>query len=55
MDFIIRLPCTHKGHAVIWVVVDRLTKMAKFIGTKITITTSTLVDQFMSCFDFMVY
>ena len=46
MDFIVRLPCTHKGHDVIWVVVDRLTKMARFIGIKITITTSKLVDQF---------
>ena len=31
MDFIVSLPATQTGHNVIWVVVDRLTKMARFI------------------------
>ena len=35
MDFIVSLPHTHKDHDVIWVVVDRLTKLARFIPTKI--------------------
>ena len=38
MDFIVSLPCTQKGHDAIWVVVDRLTKMARFIATKTTVT-----------------
>ena len=39
MDFIVSLPCTQKGHDAIWVVVDRLTKMARFIATKTNIAT----------------
>jgi transposase InsO family protein len=34
MDFIVRLPVTTKGHDSIWVVVDRLTKVAHFIQVK---------------------
>ena len=45
MDFIVNLPCTKIGHDVIWVVVDRLTKMARFIATKTTITTPELAYQ----------
>lgn len=30
MDFIMGLPCTQKGHATIWVIVDKLTKSALF-------------------------
>ena len=37
MDFIVGLPTTAQGHdLVVWVVVDRLTKMSKFIPTKLT-------------------
>ena len=34
MDFIVRLPRTNRGHNSIWVVVDRLTKLVKFIPTR---------------------
>ena len=34
MDFIIGLPHTSRGHDAIWVIVDRLTKMCRFIPTK---------------------
>jgi hypothetical protein len=34
MDFIVDLPCTQSGYDSIWVVVDRLTKVAHFIPMK---------------------
>ena len=36
MDFITRLPRTRSGYDSIWVVVDRLTKLAHFIPVKTT-------------------
>jgi hypothetical protein len=36
MDFIIGLPRTPKGYESIWVIVDRLTKVAHFIPVKTT-------------------
>lgn len=36
MDFIMDLPCTQKGYDYIWVIVDRLTKVAYFILVKTT-------------------
>ena len=47
MDFIVSLPRTQKGHDAIWVVVDRLTKMARFIATKTTVTAPELAYQFV--------
>ena len=34
MDFIVGLPKTHKGNDSIWVIVDRLTKVAHFVPVK---------------------
>jgi hypothetical protein len=36
MDFIMGLPRTRDGYDSIWVIVDRLTKVAHFIPVKIT-------------------
>ena len=47
MDFIVGLPNTLRGHDVIWVVVDCLTKMAKFIPTKTTLSTPKLARLFV--------
>ena len=47
IDFIVSLPHTQKGHDTIWVVVDRLTKMARFIATKTMVTTPKLAYQFV--------
>nr|GEX20206.1 reverse transcriptase domain-containing protein [Tanacetum cinerariifolium] len=42
MDFIIKLPKTSRGHDTIWVIVDRLTKLAHFIPIKATYSMETL-------------
>ncbi|GJZ32606.1 putative reverse transcriptase domain-containing protein [Tanacetum coccineum] len=42
MDFIIKLPKTSNGHDTIWVIVDRLTKLAHFIPTRETNSMETL-------------
>jgi hypothetical protein len=34
MDFIVALPKTSKGYDSIWVIVDRLTKLAHFLPVK---------------------
>ena len=39
MDFIVGLPTTSCGHDSIWVVVDPLTKMCRFIPTKTIVKT----------------
>ena len=36
MDFVTGLPRSPKGHEVIWVIVDRMTKIAHFIPVKMT-------------------
>ena len=48
MDFITGLPKTQKGHNAIWVVVDRLTKVAHFLPIREDITASQLVDLYVS-------
>ena len=47
MDFIVGLPTTIRGHDSVWVVVDRLTKLCKFIPTKSTIKTPELAWLFV--------
>ena len=38
MDFVIHLPLTPRRHDVVWVIVDRLTKLAHFLTVQITFT-----------------
>ncbi|GJW55078.1 putative reverse transcriptase domain-containing protein [Tanacetum coccineum] len=42
MDFVTKLPKTSNGHDIIWVIVDRLTKLAHFIPTRETNSMETL-------------
>jgi hypothetical protein len=44
MDFITGLPRTSKGYDSIWVIVDRLTKVAHFIPVKVTYKGSQLAE-----------
>jgi hypothetical protein len=48
MDFIIRLPRTQVGYDSIWVIRDRLTKVAHFIPVKTTYSGAKLVELYMS-------
>ena len=48
MDFIMRLPRTQAGYDSIWVIVDRLTKVAHFIPVKTTHSSARLVELYMS-------
>ncbi|MCO5568899.1 hypothetical protein L7F22_022601 [Adiantum nelumboides] len=47
MDFIVGLPTTARGHDLVWVVVDRLTKLCRFIPTKSTVKTFELARLFV--------
>ena len=47
MDFITGLPRTRSGYDSIWVVVDRLTKVAHFIPVKTTYTSAKLAKIYM--------
>jgi hypothetical protein len=47
MDFITGLPRTKSGYDSIWVIVDRLTKVAHFILVKTTYTSARLADIYM--------
>ena len=42
MDFVSGFPLTAPGHNVVWVIVDRLTKFAHFLGMKTMDTIETL-------------
>ena len=48
MDFITGLPRTRSGYDSIWVVVDRLTKVAHFIPVKTTYTSDKLAKIYMT-------
>ena len=38
MDFVTHLSQTPQGHDVVWVIVDRLTKLAHFLAVRMTFT-----------------
>ena len=48
MDFIMGLPRTRSSYDSIWVVVDRLTKVAHFIPVKTTHTNAKLAKMYMT-------
>ena len=48
MDFITGLPRTQSGYDSIWVIVDRLTKVAHFIPVKTTYQSSKLAELYMA-------
>jgi hypothetical protein len=48
MDFIVGLPRTRDGYDSIWVIVDRLTKVAHFIPMKTTYSEAQLAELYMS-------
>jgi hypothetical protein len=48
MNFIVGLPRTQSGYDSIWVIVNRLTKVAHFIPIKTTYSGSQLVELYMS-------
>ena len=48
MDFVTGLPRTVEGYDTIWVIVDRLTKTAHFIPTKITYSLEKLAELYIS-------
>jgi transposase InsO family protein len=48
MDFIMGLPRTQSGYDSIWVIVDRLTKVAHFIPVKTTYSGPQLAELYMS-------
>ena len=48
MDFITGLPRTQSGYDSIWVVIDRLTKVAHFISVKTSYQSSKLTELYMA-------
>jgi hypothetical protein len=48
MDFIVGLPSTQARYDSIWVIVDRLTKVAHFIPAKMTYSGAKLAELYMS-------
>jgi hypothetical protein len=46
-DFIVGLPRTQRGYDSIWVIVDRLTKVAHFLPVKTTYTSAKLAELYM--------
>jgi hypothetical protein len=48
MDFIIGLPRTQNGYDSIWVIMDRLTKVAHFVLVKMTYTGPQLAELYIA-------
>jgi transposase InsO family protein len=48
MNFIVGLPCTPAGYVSIWVIMDRLTKVAHFIPVRTNYTGAKLVELYMT-------
>jgi hypothetical protein len=48
MDFIVGLPHTRDGSDSIWVIIDRLTKVAHFIPVKTTYSRAKLAELYMA-------
>jgi hypothetical protein len=48
MDLIVGLLHTHDGYNSIWIIVDRLTKIAHFIIVKTTYSTVKLIELYIS-------
>jgi hypothetical protein len=47
MDFVVGLPRTQAGYDLIWVIVDRLTKVAYFIPVKTTYSSAKLAELYI--------
>ena len=47
MDFVVGLPRTQKGHDTIWVIVDRLTKLAYFLAMNVKYSLSKLAQVYI--------
>ena len=48
MDFIVGLPRTAKGNDSIWVIVDRLTKIAHFLPVRVKYTVATYAELYIA-------
>ena len=48
MDFITGLPKSPKGNDAIWVIIDRLSKVAHFLPVRVNITAAKLADLYAS-------
>jgi hypothetical protein len=48
MDFIVGLPRTTKGFDSIWVIIDRLTKIAHFLPVKVKYTVATYAELYIA-------
>jgi hypothetical protein len=48
MDFIVELPKTAKGFYFVWVIIDRLTKIAHFLPVKVKYTVATYAELYIA-------